>query len=352
MNKTERLYCTHCTFGTSALETHSADNAEKVFGYSVRASSIGEADHGRLRQLFRTVERLLSYELPRDTPAEKKTSLDAVTAPRRLIFLPNLNACQIVGQISYRSHDTAGRPGSYFADIVVGEVGRPGADRAGQRLPATEGRWSPMECLELWSAPHHEGKLQRDWWCDSEERLAEQTAESSGTPFAPTSGLADLRKDSEACINYEVFLSFLNSPPDGEFPDRGRIIPPRWRQMPVEDRRSLVANLLQATIDLLINRGRGNVVVAVEPSVAALLFYGVCRLLPESLTLHSDQAPGISFSTYESFPERSMTNLVATTFFDIEKPTNDLQSEVYQRGFACNTFRQPFKYGKLPQTNS
>ena len=47
MNKTERLYCTHCTFGTSALETHSADNEEKVLGYSVRASSIGEADRGR-----------------------------------------------------------------------------------------------------------------------------------------------------------------------------------------------------------------------------------------------------------------------------------------------------------------
>jgi hypothetical protein len=94
---------------------------------------------------------------------------------------------------------------------------------------------------------------------------------------------------------------------------------------------------------MLKNRGRGHVVVVVEPSVAALLFYGVCRLLPESLTVYSDQAAGISFSTYEPFPERPMTNLVATTFFDIDNPTNDLPPEVYQRGFACNTFRQPFK---------
>jgi hypothetical protein len=342
MSKTDRLYCTHCTFGTSALETHSADTADKVLGYSVRASSVGDADRGRLRQLFRAVERLLSYELPRDTPAGKKESLDAATAPRRLTFLPNLGDCQIVGQISYRSRDTAGRPGSYFADILVGELGRPSAGRAGQRSQSTEGRWSPAECLRLWSADH-DGKSQGDWWCDSEERLAAQTAEGRGVPVAPSGGLADVRSGGAECISDAVFWSFLNTAPGGDFDDLGRIIPPRWRNMPVEDRQSLVANLLQATIDLLKNRGRGNVVVAVEPSVAALLFYGVCRLLPESLTVYSDQAAGISFSTYEPFPERPMTNLVATTFFDIDNPTNDLPQEVYQRGFACNTFRQPFK---------
>lgn len=355
MSKTDRLYCTHCTFGTSALESHSADNADKVLGYSVRASSVDDADRGRLRQLFRAVERLLSYELPRDTPAGKKESLDAATAPRRLTFLPNLGDSQIVGQISYRARDTAGRPGSYFADIVVGEAGRPGAGRAGQRSQATERRWSPTECLRLWSADY-EGKPQGEWWCDSEERLKEQTEEGRGVPVAPSSELAEVRSGGAEYVGDATFWSFLNTPPGGDFDDRGRIIPPRWRDMPVEDRRSLVANLLQATINLLKNRGRGNVVVAVEPSVAALLFFGVCRLLPESLTIYSDQATGISFSTYEPFPERPMTNLLATTFFDIENPSNDLPAEVYQRGFACNTFRHPFKCLKdgreLPRNDS
>lgn len=357
MSKTDRLYCTHCTFGTSALETHSADNADNVLGYSVRASSVDDADRGRLRQLFRTAERLLSYELPRDTPAGKKESLDAATAPRRLTFLPNLGDCQIVGQISYRARDTSRppRPGSYFADILVGELGRPSAGRAGQRSQATEPRWSPAECLRLWSADH-DGKAQGDWWCDSEERLAEQTEEGRGVPVAPSGGLADVRSGGAECISDAAFWSFLNTAPGGDFDDGGRIIPPRWQNMPVEDRQSLVANLLQATIDLLKNRGRGSVVVAVEPSVAALLFYGVCRLLPESLTVYSDQAAGISFSTYEPFPERPMTNLVATTFFDIQNPANDLPPDVYQRGFACNTFRQPFKCLKdgreLPRNDS
>ena len=355
MSKTDRLYCTHCTFGTSALESHSADNAEKVLGYSVRASSVDDADRGRLRQLFRTVERLLSYELPRDTPAGKKESLDAATAPRRLTFMPNVGGCQIVGQISYRSRDTAGRPGSYFADILVGEVGRPTAGRAGQRSQSTEGRWSPTECLRLWSADH-DGKSQGDWWCDSEERLAEQAAEGRGVPVAPSGRLGDVRDGGAECISDAAFWSLLNTPSGGDFGDHGRIIPPRWQNMPVDDRQRLVANLLQATIDLLKNRRRGNVVLAVEPSVAAVLFYGVCRLLPESLIIYSDQAAGISFSTYEPFPERPMTNLVATTFFDIENPSNDLPAEVYQRGFACNTFRQPFKCLKdgreLPRNDS
>lgn len=360
MSKIERLYCTHCTFGTSALETHSADTAGKVLGYSVRASSVDDSDRGRLRQLFRTVERLLSYELPRDTPAGKKESLDASTAPRRLIFLPSLGDCQVVGQISYRARDTAGRPGSYFADILVGEIARPAAGRAGQRSQPAEGHWSPAECLRLWSADH-EGKPQGDWWCDSEERFDEQVAEGRGKPVAPAAGLADVRKagagadGSKDLVDYvgdAVFGSFLNTPPGGDFDDAGRVIPPRWQNMPVEDRRSLVANLLQATIDLLNSQGRGHVVVAVEPSVAAVLFYGVCQLLPERLTLHVDQTPGISFSTYDPFPERPMTNLAATTFFDVENATNDLPAEVYQRGVAYNTFRQPFKHGKLPRIES
>jgi hypothetical protein len=345
MSKIDRLYCTHCTFGTSALESHTPENADKVLGYSVRASSVSDVDRGRLEQLFSAVERRLLYELPRDTPTGKKETLDAATAPRRLTFLPNLGGFQIVGQISYRSRDTAGRPGSYFADVIVGEVARTGAGKVGQGQQPVDCRWSPTECLRLWSA-NHEGEPQGDWWCDSEEELAAQAAKGRVTPAVPDGELADLRGNAPACVGDAELWSFLNTPPNGIFDDRGRIIPPRWREIPIEDRRSLVASLLQATIDLLKNRGRGSVVLAAEPSVAALVFYGVYRLLPEALTLHSDQVPGLSFSTYEQFPERPMTNLVATTFFDIDNPANDLPAEVYQRGFACNTFRQPFKYGK------
>jgi hypothetical protein len=66
MTAIHRLLCTHCTFGGSELEPSTADNASKVLGYSVRRSSLSEPDRGPLRTTFRAVERLLSYDLPKD----------------------------------------------------------------------------------------------------------------------------------------------------------------------------------------------------------------------------------------------------------------------------------------------
>src|SRR5574340_760825 len=134
-----QLYCTHCTYGTSAVERREGELADRVLGYGARASSF---DREELRKHYRLLERFLNYYLPTDTPPEEKARLDASQAPRRLIYYPSTNGVQVLGQISYRQKDTADRVGSYFAHVLVSPLGKDGG-----------GRWSVLDCLKLWGAP-------------------------------------------------------------------------------------------------------------------------------------------------------------------------------------------------------
>ena len=75
-----------------------------------------------------------------------------------------------------------------------------------------------------------------------------------------------------------------------------------------------------------------SVIVVAEPELAALLFYGVTRLLPEGALRQ-----GISFSTFEPDVSRVSTALVGTSFF---KPgASELRPELYRGpGYALNSF--------------
>jgi hypothetical protein len=321
-----RLICTHCTFGGSELESSTADNAAKVLGYSVRRSSLAEPDRGPLRTTFRAVERLLSYDLPKDTPPARKESLNAETAPRRLIFMPNLAGWQAAAHLSYRTRDTHGRVGSYFADVLAA------------RLDRDTRPWCQLEILKLWSASNS-SSLQNDWWCDSEESLSQRDGDVRWKPSDIT-GLAELRGDADPFIDDRLLYQFLTLEPGNNVHDPGPIVPTRWWSMPAFQRRDLLAALLNATIQSRKTGGRESAVLAAEPAVAAVLFYGVFRLLPPRLR------EGIGFSTYEAFPERPLTPLVATTFLDGEASSSDLPPELVGRGFACNTFRDVAKFGR------
>src|SRR3569623_78868 len=136
MTSIHQLYATHCTYGTSALEQREGELADRVLGYSARAGSL---ERSELRNCYRQVERFLYYYLPTDAPTEEKLRLDAASAPRRMFFCPALGDLQVLGQISYRQQDTAGRPGSYFGHVLFGR--------------RAEGAWSVLDCLKLWSAP-------------------------------------------------------------------------------------------------------------------------------------------------------------------------------------------------------
>lgn len=324
-----RLYCTHTTFAESVLEDASGEAGAKVLGYSVRASSLDERTE--VRNIFRTIERFLSYELPCDTPAADKEHLDAASAPRRLFFVPSCGQFQIFGQICYRSHDTAGRPGSYFADVLVAPLD--------EHVPV-----SARDCIQLWAAGA-DGAIShsREWWCDSREMAEAQESAGDHRPFISaktgTDFASGIRRAEVPIICDRSLLAFLNCQTPAEFADQDSagVIASRWHAIDRDSRRLLLARLLRATIGILKEkeRNRARLVVAVEPSVAALLFYGIFRMLPDIIVR---QAPGVSFSTFEPYPERAAMNLVATTFQRQEASTADLSSEL--RCFWCNTFRR------------
>jgi hypothetical protein len=332
MSPSHRLLCTHCTFGGSELEKSSPENAAKVLGYSVRKSSLPDAERGQLRQVFRAIERLLSYSLPKDATAAQKEAIDADSAPRRLIFLPNLGGWQVAGVVSYRAHDTAGRPGSYFADFIVSKA--PDSRGRDALLP-----WSPCDVLALWSAGNDRKTLPNaQWWISSEEQLDALEANGPWKPLPPDS-LASLRDDRAPILDDATLSRFLADSLGASDP----LVPTRWAAISADDRQGLVAAVLHATIMGPARGGRETITIAAEPSIAAIIFYGVCRLLPRSV------AAPVSFSTYEPAPERPLTGLVATTFMNEESPTADLPPELGQRGFACNTYRDVKSFGRGPK---
>ena len=310
-----QLYCTHCTYGTSYLHQRDGAVRDQAFEYSVRVGSVKREE---CHDYFRRLESCMYYRLPGDTPHEQFLQLKAATAPQRLIYHPSIAGMRLVAQVSYRATDTQNRPGSYFAHVLFTETDNTagnGARRgAPSGAPAVRPNWSAADAAQLWDC--------RDWKCEDADIPSE----------LPTlTGLPELRCDNAPLIHDGLLLAFLTALGD-EIYDPGQIIPARWRQTPPRERRELLVDILQSYLELDVAR-RQSVLIAVEPSVAALLFYGVARLLPGS-----GLGEQLSFSTFESHAVRPTTALAATTFRD--PPRGELPREAYQnRGFAINTFR-------------
>src|SRR4051812_41849972 len=111
MAQLHQIYGTHCTYSTSAIEKRTGEMADRVLGYSARASSIDKVSE--LRQFYRAIERFTYYYLPTDVPPEKKAVFTASSAPRRLVYHPATSGLRMAAHICYRQFDCAGRPGSY-----------------------------------------------------------------------------------------------------------------------------------------------------------------------------------------------------------------------------------------------
>lgn len=297
----QQIYCTHCTYGTSVLEPREGELADRVLGYSARAASL---ERNELRDYYRQIERFLSYYLPSDTPGEEKPRLDAESAPRRFFVLPSMGNLQLVGQISYRATDTAGRVGSYFAHVLL-------APR--EPAPAADSAWSTLDALRLWQAP----------WAD-------QDSPELPRKLPALERVDELWSGAQPALNDELVLRFLQTPAGEALDDPAHVVPPRWQSMPAHERTNLLVNTLQGLLALGLPR-RASVLLVTEPSVAALVFYGVARLLPAALL------DGVSFSTYEPAAERLPVTLAATTFFSPE--TSDVRPDLYRRGgLVLNTY--------------
>ncbi|HVC99225.1 MAG TPA: hypothetical protein VND64_36510, partial [Pirellulales bacterium] len=294
-----QIYCTHCTYGSSALEQREGELAERVLGYSARAGSM---ERNELRGYYRQVERFLYYYIPSDSPPDERLKLDAATAPCRMFFSPSIGRLQMLGQVVYRRHDTAGRAGSYFAHVLFGE-----RDAA---------PWPVLDCLRLWDAP---------WVIED--------APEHPKRLPTLESLDELRQGRPAAIDDGLLLRFLTTPPGEAFDDPRRVVPERWRSTPRAERAELLIDVVQGFIELGSNR-RDSVLLVCEPSLAALVFYGVARLLPAGAVRE-----GVSFSTYEPSPDRLPVALAATSFHAPE--TIDLKPDAYRRrGYAYNTFLQ------------
>ncbi len=313
-NIIHQLYATHCTYGSSAIERRtSGESKDRVLGYSARASSFSQSE---LRRHFRTIERFLYYYLPKETPPDRKQKLAPQDAPHRLFFTPSMSGLQALGYISYRKTDCAGRVGSYFAHVLTSEI-----------KPA-ETPWDVIECLKLWNAS--------GWMIEDSETFKYE--------LPPATSLAALRNGKPAAVDERVLWSFLNTPPEprGKFytPDP-TVIPERWRQMSVEDRRKRFRQALMGYLEIA-DQPRESLLILAEPAVAVLFFYGIARLLPPPLR------KSISFSTFETNADRLVTSLAAFTF-DNERAGGDVPPERYRRGFVVNTWEYKASELRAPQ---
>ncbi|NQT37241.1 MAG: hypothetical protein HQ581_07115, partial [Planctomycetes bacterium] len=212
-------------------------------------------------------------------------------------------------RICYRQTDTTGqRYGSYFAHVLTRELHDGGNPRP---------HWNGMDALQLWDAPH---------W-------VEEDVPPSGDSYRlpRITDLASWRGKEKPAIDDEVLQGFFTAPAGGPFHDPGNVIPSRWRALKPEQRTEAFASALRGFLASDPAPGKPLVLV-IEPSMAALWFYGMLRLLPEGPLREA-----ISFSTYEPDPTRCSTSLAATCFH--EPAAGDLREEAYRGpGFVLNTF--------------
>ncbi len=274
MTPIHQLYCTHCTYGSSALERREGELADRTLGYGVRAASI---EQGQLRRVYQQIERSLYYYLPRDTPAEDRLRLTAATAPRRLIFLPAVGGLQVIARICYRARDSEGRPGSYFAHVLL---------RA--RTPAAA-PWTCLDALRLWDAP--------GW--------ASEDSPDAPYVLSPLTSLDAMLRGGKAAVDDEAVLQYLMLRPRAEGGRVAGLLPARWHPMGQAERTAILRDLVIGLQETVAGQARPVLLLA-EPSAAALLFHAAVRLLPEG-TLRE----AIDVSTFEAEPSQVHTRLAA-----------------------------------------
>lgn len=300
----DQLYCTHCTYHTSALHRREGASGEQVFEESTRAGSVPrEKSH----DVYSRFGSNLLYHVPGDMPAAEMVKHTASSLNlRRLVYLPSVGGYRLLAQVCFRPTDTRGRPGASFSHVLI------------QDLKEFPEPWTPVDCLKLWGS--------EKWVIEDKPNLPHD--------LPPFSDFGEFDPGYKSLISDQLLLNFLKTPVHTDFIDHEKIIPKRWQKLPPEARQKVLVYLLQAVLNLDFDR-RESLFIAVEPSMAALLFYGIFRLLPAI-----GIAEKLSFSTYQSHRDRLMTTLAATCFHDPD--ATDLPPDWYSphaRGAAYNTFK-------------
>jgi len=331
MSSVHQIYCTHCTYGNSALERRGGELAQQALGYSARASS---TDAELLRRYYRKIERYMYYSLPGDSPSALRTTETALSAPRRLLFCPLEDNRDLLAQVCYRQQDATRQSyGSYFAHVLV-------AERSEARRDCT----AAVEYLQLWGAPQ---------WV-LEDPTAQELRLSAYDSLSDWCGPDESERydSNRPVIDDELLLRFLTCEHDGQFDAASDVIPHRLQQEEPSRRQAILEALLNMFIDVAEDE-RQSVLVVAEPGLAAMLFYSILRLIPPSVLRKE-----ISFSTYESNPGRLCTKLAATVLHgqfypqqlgDVEQ--KDLPPDIYRTKAVVSTF-PPFRQSRNQQTTS
>ena len=87
MSAIHQVYCTHCTYGTSALQRREGPAGLETAGWDARAGSLRGNE---LRKLYDQLGPYKYYDLPSDAARDLSDHLrfTAATAPRRLAYYP------------------------------------------------------------------------------------------------------------------------------------------------------------------------------------------------------------------------------------------------------------------------
>ncbi len=302
------IHQVYCTLGVGA----STPNGSGEAATCIRC--VGSLDGPDFDACWKDIQPYVYYRLPPGTSEQIRQRLTADTAPKRLFRVTTASGWDVLGQACFLPVPAPGGDGNAFAHVLF------------QKDAEGAGRWSAVECLKLWAAAG---------WVQAE-------APQAGLA-GPLHSLSELVGDRGPAIDDQVFLSFLTADAQGPFHDPQGVIPPRWRTMPAAERRGWFLDLFSAFLQGGSQQG-GPVCLVAEPAVAALMFYGIARLVPEGPIREN-----LSFSTYEPMPGRASVALAATWF--AEPQTAGSQPEL---GAGCaavlNTLAEPAPETSRPRT--
>ncbi len=289
-------------------------------GHDAPASSssmhrVGSLDGADLDECCRKLAPYVYYQLPRDLSDAQRQQLDAGAAPRRLFRFSAPDGLQVLGQACYCPAGARAGDGDAFAHVLF--------ERETEGRP----RWPVLDCLKLWGA---------SGW-------VEGSAAACAGPKAIQS-LGELLGQSEPVIDDRVLWTFLCEPPEGAFHDPGRVLPARWRAMPATERGQWFLDVFSAFL-LAGSDRQGPICVVAEPSVAALLFYGVARLLPEGPV-----RDGVTFSTFEPDTAAASGAALVGTWFSDPEGTGASIDACEGCAATINTLRRPPEGQPRPRT--
>ena len=256
--------------------------SRKPLGYSVRGASVASE---QLAKIYASIEAQIYYYLPKDAAKETHT---AENSPRRFFYIPSMEGKPVIGQVCYRATDTAGRPGAYFAHVLVGETDSP---------------WKSVDVLRLWNAP---------FWVKEDEP-----------------GLQSELKSYEQVSQIENAMEGMSDERFAAWINRAEKWYAQSGSEKVEITPAMFEKFMAGVLSVWKDASKKIILVA-DSATAALFFYGLFRLVPSGWGAHA------AFSTYEHSPMDFCGRICATTFDNPQE--SDLPAELYSHQFVFNVF--------------